>query len=1533
MNILKWQFSFSNVSTWILDKQSRLSRPIEALIKTRMAMASAMHSRLGRLALIAFVVGLVQVNASQAQVIMTVAGGGLRDGHAATDAILSSPSGVAVDSSGNIYIADAGNGRIREVGPDGVIRTVAGNGAPGLDDSKIGNTGTAVRTSLASPSGVAVDAAGTFYIADQFHHRIRKVTPDGKIYVIAGTGVAGFSGDGGSSETAKLNRPSGIVVDGNGTVYFTDQGNNRVRKIAPNGIISTVAGNGTAGFSGDGGLAVNARISSPAGVALGVGGVLYFADRRNDRVRKVTPGGIISTLAGGGTTGLNGDGGLAINASLNNPNGIASDASGNVYIADSFHLTVRKVTPTGMISRVAGTGDAFDRGGNVATDVALDLPGGLTIDSQGNIYITENVDNQVWKLSPDGLMLRVAGNKNLRSIGDGGPATEASLNRTEAIAFGADGTVYISDQAYAGYSTNGGIIRAVGANGVIRAIAGPGAFGRSGDGGPATSASFFSINSIVFDAEGNIYALDSGNGNIRKIDRAGIISTVETKEIIGSDEISSPSAVIGARDMAIDVDGNIYVADGFNRIRKISSDGIIRTVAGNGTDTSSGDGGPAIDAGISNPEGIAVDADGALYIAETYGNRIRKIDPNGIIYTIAGTGSEGFSGDGGVATKARLLWPSDVAIGSNGRLFIADSGNYCIRMIAPDGTISTVAGSGPGGGFGGDGARAVNTNIGTLKSIAIDTRGEIYFSNYDQRIRKVTTIAPGAPFLIASVPGDTQATVTIIPPLSDGGSTITGYTVTSNPAGGIDSNAGSTGLVHVITGLANDTAYTFTARATNAAGTGPVSDATSAVTPRSVVLTIDDVTVDEGSSGQTQVIFTISLSKPAPAGGVTFDISTADQSANAGVDYGEHRLSTETIPEGQSSMTLTVPIFGDTQVELNETFAVNISNVLNAAGADLQAIGTIRNDDIALAPPIAKADTYRAASNQSLDIGASAGVLSNDSDPSHTKLRAVLLTAPMQGTIALQPDGAFSYAPNQDFSGTDSFTYRACNLVNACADAKATLIVEDISLAKSDRYLWLVPPASNTLQQGVLRLVNRENRAGEVTLQGLDASGNRSSGTITLTLSPHESRQINSQDLEFGNAAKELVGNLGDGAGDWTVVVHSDLDLEPLAYIRTPDGFLTSVHDRVAGDGVDWLVPMFNPADNPNQSSHLRIINTSPVPVSLQIRGVDDAGNLSTGMVTLTLAALASADLNSEDLERGNPGKGLIGQLGDGQGKWQLKVSATDRVTVQSLLFDPKGYLTNLSTLPDLSESVPGERTLWLVPPASNLQQQGFVRVTNRENRAGDVALWGIDDAGNRSSGTITFTLNANESRQFNAQDLEAGNPAKGLTGHLGAGVGSWRLVVLSDLDVAPMALVRTPDGFLTSMHDTVAGDGLNLHIPMFNPAENANQVSLLRLVNPNATAVGVTIHGVDDAGHAGSGGDVTLTMAASTAIELSAADLEQGNAALALNGKLGDGAGKWALTVTATAPVKVMNLLRDPKGYLTNLSGSTIDGSGKLDP
>ena len=334
--------------------------------------------------------------------ISTVAGNGTYgfsgDGGAATAAQFLFPNGVATDAAGNLYIADFGNHRIRKVSANGIITTIAGTGTYGFS----GDGGVATSAQLYEPSGVATDAAGNLYIADFGNNRIRKVSDNGIITTIAGTGTSGFSGDGGVATSAELNFPIGVATDAAGNLYIADTGNNRIRKVSAKGIITTIAGTGTYGFTGDGGVATSAELYEPNLVATDAAGNLYIADSCNNRIRKVSDNGIITTIAGTGVFGkFSGDGGGATSAHLYEPISVATDAAGNLYIADTFNKRIRKVSAYGIITTIAGTGTSgFSGDGGGATSAELSYPDGVATDAAGNLYIADANNNRIRKLTP-----------------------------------------------------------------------------------------------------------------------------------------------------------------------------------------------------------------------------------------------------------------------------------------------------------------------------------------------------------------------------------------------------------------------------------------------------------------------------------------------------------------------------------------------------------------------------------------------------------------------------------------------------------------------------------------------------------------------------------------------------------------------------------------------------------------------------------------------------------------------------------------------------------------------------------------------------------------------------------------------------------------------------------------------------------------------------------------------------------------------------------------------------------------------------
>jgi uncharacterized protein (TIGR03437 family) len=587
------------------------------------------------------------------------------------NAPLGNLAGVAVDASGNLYLVDTTYQRLVKLSSDGTFTTLLGGGQ------------------LASPAGVAVDPAGNVYVADAGNYRVRKVGVNGAITTVAGTGSQGYSGDGFLATSAQLSNISGVSADAFGNIYIADTGNQRIRKVASTGVITTIAGSGTSGYSGDGGPAVNAQFSSPSGITSDFAGTLYIGDSNNHRVRRISTSGIITSVAGSGFPGYSAEGGPAATAQLNKPTGVAVDPVGNLYLADRFNYRIRKIATTGSIVTISGNGyRGYSINGGSAASAQLDQPRGLALDSFGNLYVADGNNCIIRKIAANGVITTVAGTGVGGYSGDNGPATNAQLAYQLGVAVNAAGELFIADS----YNHR---IRKVSANGIITTIVGNGFPGYSGDGGPALSAQINNINDIALDADGNLYIADFGN----------------------------------------------------YRIRKVSANGIITTIAGTGVQGYSGDRGPAVNAQISTVWGLTVDAGGNLYMADYLNYRIRKIAANGIITTVAGNGAYGYSGDGGQATSASLAYPSGLSLDPAGNLYILDGDNYVIRKVATNGVITTIAGNGSSG-YAGDGGRATSAQLGSIWGIIADATGNIYFS--DSGNNSVRVLKPVAALLTAT---------------------------------------------------------------------------------------------------------------------------------------------------------------------------------------------------------------------------------------------------------------------------------------------------------------------------------------------------------------------------------------------------------------------------------------------------------------------------------------------------------------------------------------------------------------------------------------------------------------------------------------------------------------------------------------------------------------------------------------------------------------------------------------------------------------
>jgi sugar lactone lactonase YvrE len=572
-------------------------------------------------------------------------------------------------------------------------------------------TGSAAR--FAFCSGVATDHAGNVYVSDHFNNTVRKITPAGAVTTLAGS--AGLLGNAdGTGSAARFDSPRGVATDRGGNVYVADQSNNTIRKVTPAGVVTTLAG--------------STRFAGPKGVATDSSGNVYVADTSNQIIRKITAAGVVTTLAG--SAGLLGsEDGTGSAARFAFPSGVATDAGGNVYVADTAKCTIRKITSAGVVTTLAGSAGLRGSADGTGSAARFNDPAGVATDSGGNVYVADEANNTIRKITAAGVVTTLAGSAGLVGIADG-TGSAARFDSPWGVATDGGGNIYVGDRA-------NNTIRKITSAGVVTTLAGSTVPFGSAD-GPGSAARFRSPKGVAIDNGGNVYVADESNHTIRKITTAGVVTTLAgSAGLHGSaDGTGSAARFALPSGVATDGSGNVYVADRSNQIiRKITTAGVVTTLAGSPRLLGSADGTGSA-ARFVGPSGVAVDGSGNVYVADFGNNTIRKITSAGVVTTLAGSAGSNGSADG-TGSAARFAGPTGVTTDRSGNVYVADVRNQTIRKITSSGVVTTLAGSaGHLGSADGTGSAA---RFWDPTGVATDSSGNVYVADKDSRaIRKIT---------------------------------------------------------------------------------------------------------------------------------------------------------------------------------------------------------------------------------------------------------------------------------------------------------------------------------------------------------------------------------------------------------------------------------------------------------------------------------------------------------------------------------------------------------------------------------------------------------------------------------------------------------------------------------------------------------------------------------------------------------------------------------------------------------------------------
>jgi uncharacterized repeat protein (TIGR01451 family) len=939
-----------------------------------------------------------------------------------TASVLPGPYALTASYAGDANHASASASQPFTVtgGPTPMISTIAGGGVGRWNARDVGW----------SPAAMAV-GNGFLYVADPRRDGVWKISLSTAIAtIVAGTGEPGFSGDGGPATSAMLNTPRGVALDASGRLYIADTDNSRVRRVDTAGVITTVAGTGLAGFAGDGGAATGAVLNRPTCLFVEPAGTVLICDTANNRVRRYNAAtGVITTIAGDGLASGGaelGNGGSPLSATVTAPVAAVTlnDAGNTVYVlsgpAPSTRF-VRRITG-GVITNVAITGSWFD-----ARSLGVD---GAT----GDLLLAQY--RGVRRLDPGDVWTPFAGTGSdppypsvnepypFSSYGDGSVATSVPMNDVSSVVTLPSGFAFIGegDDTFNDGTAHPNVIRTMNplASNQLQTFAGSGTCCFAGDyGAAATNAQLGAPSGVAFQSNGDLLITDRSQYAIYRVDSAGKLQwndgdVISQYYLCSNSSFTNPgpSEVLlckpddiatqpgggasffldsghgdlyqtscglfglcllnphneypGALGFAVNAAGFIYIADTFHsQIVLRGTNGAFGVVAGTGTAGNSGDGGPATAAMFNHPDGVAVDAAGNVYIADEGNNEIRKVDTSGIVTRLAGTGTAGYSGDGGPAVNAMLNTPSSIAVDAAGNVCFTDRGNNRVRVILTDGRILTVAGTGRAANDG-DGGPAAAASINAPDDITIAPNGDLVVAG-GGRVRRITqplgnlVMADDTAVTEGSGGGTTSVTVTLSlltaspVPVSVDWTTADGtavapadYTAASGtvtfPAGQVT----KTITIAVKADNKDEDDESFFVRLSNVTGGGAMGD------PEGTVTILDDdaapsvslsgaASVPEGNSGTTAVTYTLTLSA-ASGRAVSVNVQTADGTATAPSDYLPFGATVAFAP-GQTTRTFTVQVVGDTIHEGNETYSVEATGGTNVTVPNPTSVTTTIIDD------------------------------------------------------------------------------------------------------------------------------------------------------------------------------------------------------------------------------------------------------------------------------------------------------------------------------------------------------------------------------------------------------------------------------------------------------------------------------------------------------------------------------------------------------------------------------------------------------------